>query len=179
MTPEQLAELDKVAAERAGNLQQETKPLTLESVHARLTAVENHPALSIPALETREADGSGTGRYGEHGNWTQVSDGTDYPGSYGVGKRDGVGSVGQELKPFLPTEEERDAAKKELPPFVPFLETGDSVRVIGADGQVDPAIHKVVGVGTESVAVDDGNSYPHDKVVAVIPESVVEDQSNG
>ena len=30
-------------------------------------------------------DGSGTGRYREGTNWTQISDGTDYPGSYGVG----------------------------------------------------------------------------------------------
>lgn len=32
------------------------------------------------------ADGSGTARYAD--NWTQTGDGTDYPGSYGVGPVD-------------------------------------------------------------------------------------------
>jgi hypothetical protein len=32
----------------------------------------------------RYEDGSGTGRYGAHDNWTFGSDGTEYPGSYGV-----------------------------------------------------------------------------------------------
>lgn len=35
----------------------------------------------------RRAEGSGTGRWGDHGNWTFGSDGTDYhPDSYGTGK---------------------------------------------------------------------------------------------
>jgi hypothetical protein len=51
------------------------------------------------------------------------------------------------------------------------IKAGDSVRVLGADGAVDPQIHKVVGVGPDSVAVDDGISYPRDRVVRVIPES--------
>lgn len=61
MTPEQIAELERVAAERAGNLQPGTKSLTLESLHARLTAVENHPALNqVPIVETREYTGGTT-----------------------------------------------------------------------------------------------------------------------
>lgn len=44
-------------------------------------------------------DGSGTERYAD--NWTQVSDGKDYPGSYGVG------DTSKPLVPFAPTDEER------------------------------------------------------------------------
>lgn len=36
-----------------------------------------------------QTDGSGTGRYPD--NWTQTGDGTDYPGSYGVGLDLGAG----------------------------------------------------------------------------------------
>lgn len=51
-----------------------------------------------PVLE--EAPGSGTGRYGDGADhWTQTGDGTDYPGSYGVGA---TGSQGEPLKPFVP-----------------------------------------------------------------------------
>jgi hypothetical protein len=42
----------------------------------------------------RRAEGSGTGRYGSHDNWTFSSDGTKYPeNSYGTGK---------EPEPFVP-----------------------------------------------------------------------------
>jgi len=63
---------------------------------------------------TREiADGSGTGRYGAgHDNWTQTGDGTDYPGSYGVGPQPGVGSTAQAL----------DSEGRPLKPFVPYTE---------------------------------------------------------
>lgn len=55
-------------------------------------------------IRVEEAPGSGTGRYGtDADNWTQTGDGTDYPGSYGVGPK---GSDGQPLKPFVPVTEE-------------------------------------------------------------------------
>lgn len=37
------------------------------------------------AVEEAKADGSGTLRYPDAENWTQTGDGTEYPGSYGVG----------------------------------------------------------------------------------------------
>ena len=94
-------------------------------------------------------DGSGTGRYREGTNWTQISDGTDYPGSYGVGP---------DKKPFVPFDE---------------LAVGDLVRVIDEHSNVDPDIHKIVGVGPDSVAVDDGKTYTRDHVAKVIPASEV------
>ena len=51
MTPEQQAALEATAAELAASLQPADRPITLESIHARLVAVENHPALSVPALD--------------------------------------------------------------------------------------------------------------------------------
>jgi hypothetical protein len=50
---------------------------------------------SVQGDVKKMADGSGTERYD---NWTQHSDGTDYPGSYGVGPQ-------KELPPFVPFEE--------------------------------------------------------------------------
>jgi hypothetical protein len=60
-----------------------------------------------PVFEPEEA-GSGTGRYGDGADhWTQNSDGTDYPGSYGVGPvpvggHVALGSDGQPLQRFVP-----------------------------------------------------------------------------
>jgi uncharacterized protein with von Willebrand factor type A (vWA) domain len=90
-------------------------------------------------------DGSGTGRYPD--NWTQTSDGNDYPGSYGVGP---------------------STAQKTFVPFDDPIKSGDQVRVIGSNGVVDSVIHVVVGAGADTLAVDDGNSYPRDKVVRVV-----------
>jgi hypothetical protein len=75
-----------------------------------------HPApvvvpADVVAQEKEEAAGSGTGRYGDGADhWTQTGDGTDYPGSYGVGPvatnfAPGTGSDGQPLKPFVPFDE--------------------------------------------------------------------------
>jgi hypothetical protein len=46
MTPEQQAALDATAQERAASLHPEKQPITLQSIHDRLVAVENHPALN-------------------------------------------------------------------------------------------------------------------------------------
>lgn len=67
----------------------------IRALDARLQALEDK-------LFPPVADGSGTERYD---NWTQHSDGTDYPGSYGVGP---------ELKPFEPLPE--SAPEAEIPP---------------------------------------------------------------
>jgi hypothetical protein len=74
----------------------------LDKLHQRLALLEGnngHPAHLAPSPliannaqhpesqqgAVKNTDGSGTGRYHDNTNWTQVSDGTDYPGSYGVG----------------------------------------------------------------------------------------------
>lgn len=77
--------------------------------------VEPPPTLTPKSLLTEQeelaghtlSEGSGTGRYPEHDNWTQHGDGTDYPtdgASYGVAGNfpPGTGSDGQLLKPFVP-----------------------------------------------------------------------------
>src|ERR1700678_1575670 len=51
-------------------------------MHAKLHSDLNAQPKAVQAAP--EVAGSGTERYAD--NWTQVSDGTDYPGSYGVGK---------------------------------------------------------------------------------------------
>jgi hypothetical protein len=110
-------------------------------------AFQHPPTLVVPKdvfdKERAEADGSGTGRYGEGDNWTQTGDGTDYPGSYGVG---------------------------------PELKVGDPIRVIEADGSVNPNVSAIVKVTTESpdgmvVFIDGGdpNGYVRDRVVRVPP----------
>jgi hypothetical protein len=77
--------------------QLETGALNLQVVvrelEKRLEAIEGKlwPAADGSGTE-RYADGSGTERYAD--NWTQVSNGKDYPGSYGVGPE------GQPLKPW-------------------------------------------------------------------------------
>jgi hypothetical protein len=70
----------------------------LHKLHLRLAAIESGPIpqhlqpasevyqhSGVRAPENFGCDGSGTGRYPEGDNWTQHSDGLDYPGSYGVG----------------------------------------------------------------------------------------------
>jgi hypothetical protein len=111
----------------------------LRSIDDRLQAIENK---LWPKLE----DGSGTERYD---NWTQHSDGTDYPGSYGVG----------EQKPFVPFSE-------------PDIVAGDSIRVVQASGEVDPVVH-VVTEATASVVTFEVDGVPvdvpRDHVVKVVP----------
>jgi hypothetical protein len=85
-------------------------------------------------------DGSGTGRYD---NWTQHSDGLEYPGSYGV-----VGNAEPDLK------------------------VGDSIRVINDDASVDPEVHSVVSATAIEVTFMKHGSLsavPRDRVVKVIP----------
>ena len=113
---------------------------TFKWIEERLKVIEDH-------IWPPPADGSGTERYD---NWTQTGDGTQYPGSYGVG----------EPKPFVPFDETKD-------PIV----VGDSVRIITAAGEVDPAVHKVSGVSTAGEVFVEGDEHPHhrDAVVRVIP----------
>ena len=136
---------------------------TIEAIHDLRIRVEALEGNLLPAQQRahyvapgslpdgsgteRYSDGSGTARYAD--NWTQVSDGTDYPGSYGVGQQ----------APFVPFNEADDLA------------AGDSVRVIDANGVVKPEIHKVVSIGADSIAVDDGDKYPRSKVVRVLATS--------
>ncbi len=95
------------------------------------------------------ADGSGTGRYGSHGNWTFEGDGKDYPGSYGVGPTEPAAP----LKPFVPFEAEPaqvPAASVEpvtpvVPPTDPII-VGSSFRIMRADKSVDPVVHVVKAI---------------------------------
>jgi hypothetical protein len=102
----------------------------------------------------RWPDGSGTGRYD---NWTQRSDGLDYPGSYGVG----------------------EPAKAPLKPFEPFvpadtLKAGDAVRVTAEDGTVDPHTYTVSHIEDGKVYLEgDHPAYARDHVVQVVPPAVV------
>lgn len=57
MTPEQEASVKATAAERAAFLVPTQKQITLDDLHRRVIALENHPALSVPALETEESNG--------------------------------------------------------------------------------------------------------------------------
>ncbi len=61
-----------------------SKSNTFRTVERAVIDVEDFSDIltdGVPAV-----DGSGTGRYGGHGNWTFSSDGTDYPvDSYGTG----------------------------------------------------------------------------------------------
>jgi len=79
-------------------------------------------------------------------HWTQTGDGTGYPGSYGI-KTDG--------------------------PIDP-IKLGDSVRVIGADGKVDPTVRTVSGVIANGNVCVDGlvTEYTRDKVVRVAKPAV-------
>lgn len=91
-------------------------------------------------------DGSGTGRYD---NWTQTGDGTEYPGSYGVGA---------EKKPFVPYTE----------PDV--LVTGSAFRILKADQSVDPVVHVATAVSAGLVSYEsDGETLEvsRDHVVSV------------
>ena len=65
----------------------------IRSIDRRLHCIEEKlwPKADGSGTE-RYADGSGTERYAD--NWTQISNGKDYPGSYGVGPD------GQPLKPW-------------------------------------------------------------------------------
>lgn len=92
-------------------------------------------------------DGSGTGRYVD--NWTQESDGTEYPpSSYGTGTAT--------LKPFVPFDD---------------LKVGDLVRVQNEDGTVDPMVYTVSSISEDGKLVyvkDDHPGYSRDKVVRVV-----------
>jgi hypothetical protein len=92
-----------------------------------------------------EADGSGTGRYGAHGNWTEHGDGTDYPSegaSYGVPQN----------KPFVPLDADAPdapivpAAEAFAAPSSDPLVVGSSFRILRADQSVDPAVHVATAV---------------------------------
>lgn len=72
-----------------------------------VSAVQPITLVATPGTVQIPVAGSGTGRWGEHRVWTETGDGTDYPGSYGVGPETttltpGVSSEGEPLKPFEP-----------------------------------------------------------------------------
>ena len=77
----------------AGQLQAVAGPAEPLPTHGLIDLIRNLDA-RIQRIEDKlwppVADGSGTERYD---NWTQVSDGSNYPGSYGVST---------ERKPFVP-----------------------------------------------------------------------------
>lgn len=110
------------------------------------------------------ADGSGTGRYGAHGNWTEHGDGTDYPAqgaSYGVPQNASTA--------FTPLPAEAPVA-----PTVPVSDpivVGSSFRILRADQSVDPAVHVVKALDFGLVSYDsDGETLEvsRDHVVPVV-----------
>jgi hypothetical protein len=116
-----------------------SKPRILNSLSpdGKTAFVQHGDPRGYPIQWLKIVDGSGTGRYGEHGNWTFGSDGTDYhPDSYGTGRPEGA--LGPET---------------EHPPFVPFTEsepvTADPIAVgepASAQNSPEPS-----APGTESV----------------------------
>ena len=46
MTPEQQKSIDQTAAERAASFALPPKPVTIDDLHQRIIALENHPALA-------------------------------------------------------------------------------------------------------------------------------------
>jgi hypothetical protein len=81
-----------------------SKPRKVTSITADTAFVEFGDPRGYPVAWLKIVDGSGTGRYGDHDNWTQHGDGTDYPTD---GASYDVGSNGQPLEPFVPSVEER------------------------------------------------------------------------
>lgn len=58
MTPdERRIELDRVATERAPGLAPPPAPITLNDLHRRITALENHPALNPTPKLNEEPNG--------------------------------------------------------------------------------------------------------------------------
>ena len=111
----------------------------------------------VPAAAPGSGSGSGTGRYGEGDNWTQHSDGTDYPGSYGVGP-EGIGSDGQPLKPFAPG----------IQPDI--LVVGSSFRILRVDQTVDPTVHVITAINLGVVTYESNGEtleVSRDHIVAV------------
>lgn len=55
----QRAAMEQTARDREATMKPPQPAITLESLHQRLTAIENHPALSIPQIqsETEESNG--------------------------------------------------------------------------------------------------------------------------
>ncbi len=106
------------------------------------------------------ADGSGTGRYGAHGNWTEHGDGTDYPAqgaSYGVPQNTPV----------------TESASAPTVPAVDPLIVGSSFRIMRADQSVDPVVHVVKAIDFGLVSYEsDGETLEvsRDHVVPVKAE---------
>jgi hypothetical protein len=118
----------------------------------------------------RYGDGSGTGRYGEGDHWTQNSDGTDYPGSYGVGPTDAA-----PLKPFVPSFSGELIAVgptvTTTPPATDPITVGSSFRIMRADKSVDPVAHVVKAIDFGLITYEsDGETLEvsRDHVVPVV-----------
>jgi hypothetical protein len=109
----------------------------------KLTAQGPEDSRKLLDFANSEAPGSGTGRWGDHDNWTQHGDGTDYPlhgASYGV-----------------------EAGGNTLQP-------GAAIRVLKDDGTVDPPVHTVTSTSGSTVYFTRGGvtgSAERDHVVQV------------
>jgi len=128
-------------------------------------------------FDVPDSDGSGTGRYGAHGNWTEHGDGTDYPSegaSYGVAQN-------TPLSPFEPLDENAPvapivpasqafAASPSSDPLVP----GSFFRILRADQSVDPVVHVVKAIDGDLVVYEsDGET------LEVLRDHVVAQASDG
>jgi hypothetical protein len=91
------------------DVQEFSKPRMVTSLSAdsKTAFVELGDPRGYPIEWLAIVDGSGTGRYGGHDNWTEHGDGTDYPTD---GASYGVGSNGEQLKPFVPYQESEPVA---------------------------------------------------------------------
>jgi hypothetical protein len=94
-------------------------------------------AASRASQEALSADGSGTGRWGGHDNWTFHGDGTQYPPAYGI-------DPNMTPAPFVPIQEPPTPAS-EAPAVASAasLTPGGTVRILRDDNTVDPQVHVV------------------------------------
>ena len=116
----------------------------IEAIHDLRIRVEALEGNLVPAQQRagyEPVSGSGSERWPDGADhWTQTGNGTDYPGSYGVGPEETDGLI-----PFVPLS---------APIQSDGLAVGDSFRIIRADQSVDPAAHVATAIANDLVTYE-------------------------
>ena len=120
-------------------------------------ALTGHPAHGAAPTDQQPAEeepGSGTGRYGSADHWTQTGDGTDYPGSYGVGpiETDPHGTTGA----HIPTGglDPADPAAGEPQPFTDVNQVDQKVAG-GATAETEESTDETEPLDAEEMSAED------------------------